>query len=687
MLTSTFSKLPLPLESVGEGTELEQMPPLAADMSIAAEDSWQNRLAALSNDFPLDELDAAAMADLMPELPLLSTSGIAPELATCWGSLITGQSRQCVPGFVPGKGHFKNHFCSSCRSFGLSLPAQRVRAIERVQHESFENCGGRGLWSESAAAGIEHRYRLVNQTQKCTGPRLLIMQNASAPKDILFAQMPARWLSSDGQSIRLIISKGTLTPADTATASTRMAASMAEAAGVISSSGGEPELSPLVGSGPPQFLPNKRSRSSPASESGSAAGSAAESAVGSAGAASSAAADGSLTMASAEGTSAASAAGSETGAYSGKQPIVTAEALAAVHDQLARLVVQSFGQPLEEQEAVGIDDSQRTAFVTLLAPLKVSASLLRRGGAAIEAAAVEERASEQETTAAGPLSIPSHEEVSRLHEKTFGAFEGLRSERELCVASCGIGDAEMPTLIYVLRGDGDGVRSLRSFDLSLNYLTRGCAPHLAAVLEEARLLEKLDLSGMPWGDVGVVRLTKALGRSGMARLRCLRLRRATIGDHGAAAIAKLLAERSELDAGIEELALESNQIGDAGTTSLAGTFLLPVLPVRLRLLSFGNAFGGNAIGDAGAIALAQAIEAARLVTLEKLGLSYNLISDDGASALSAALGKESGAPKLILLAISANRISADAVRQLALVAKVRKFCLLSQPQLSTERYV
>ena len=687
MQSTTRDKIPLPLDVVDGGTELEQMPPLTAggpDLSLAAEDSWQNRLAAFSNDFPLDDLDDAAMADLMPELPMLSSvSGVSPELATCWGSLITGNSNQCIPGFVPGKGHFKNHFCSSCRSFGLALPTQRVRAIERGQHESFENCGGRGLWSESAAAGIEHRYRLVNQTQKCTGPRLLIMQNASAPSDIAFAQMPARWLSQDAQTIRLIISKGTLTPADSATASTRMAASMAEAAGVIGSGGGFPELSPLVATGPQQHcLPNKRSRSSPASESGSAAGSA----VGSAGVSSSAAADGSLTLASAEGTSAASRAGSETGGYSGKQPHVTAEALAAVHDQLARLVVQSFGQPLEEQEAVGIDDSQRTAFVSLLAPLKVSASLLRRSAAAIEAAAAEERASEQEAAAAGPASTPDLEEVSRLHEKTFGAFETLRSEHVLSVASRGIGDAEIPTLIYVLRGDGDGVRSLKSLDLSLNYLTRGCAPLLAAVLEEARLLEKLDLSGTPWGDVGIVRLTKALRRSGVAQLRCLCFRRATIGEQGAAAIAKLLAERSESDRGIEELALESNQIGDAGTSALVGTLLLPALPVSLRLLSFGNAFGGNAIGDAGAIALAQAFSASRLLVLEKLGLSYNLISDDGASALSAALGKEGSAPKLTLLTVSANRISADAVRELAGVAMASKFCLLSQPQLSTEKY-
>ena len=133
-------------------------------------------------------------------------------------------------------------FCGCCRALGVQVPLLRIRALDRVQHEQFENTGGRGLWSKS---GSPLCFRLINQTQKCTGPRLIILQSAATSDHLPWAQMPPRWLLLGGDKIRLIVSKGTLTPAGAAGA----AYSMAAAADVIDSTKLGWSSSPGGGSG------------------------------------------------------------------------------------------------------------------------------------------------------------------------------------------------------------------------------------------------------------------------------------------------------------------------------------------------------------------------------------------------------------------------------------------------------
>ena len=136
---------------------------------------------------------------------------------------------------------------------------------------------------------------------------------------------------------------------------------------------------------------------------------------------------------------------------------------------------------------------------------------------------------------------------------------------------------------------------------------------------------------------------------------------------------------------LEELMLQGNHIADGGVTALCGALLLPaVQPKPLRVLSLGSTTGGNAVGDAGAVALAQAFDALRLPAIEKLGLDYNSISDGGAEALLAALSKEPTSPKLRMFSISANRLSEPMVQALLKLSKARTFILLSRPQLSAE---
>ena len=78
---------------------------------------------------------------------------------------------------------------------------------------------------------------------------------------------------------------------------------------------------------------------------------------------------------------------------------------------------------------------------------------------------------------------------------------------------------------------------------------------------------------------------------------------------------------------MQGLALNSNQIGDAGITALAtavGNGALPALE-QLELTS-------NQIGDVGLSALASACASGALPQLEKLYLYGNRIGDDGISA-------------------------------------------------------
>ena len=56
--------------------------------------------------------------------------GPAPECCSaCWGAPFS--SGACPPRFIPGKLHFKNKFCDSCRTCIL-VPLTYVHALSRV---------------------------------------------------------------------------------------------------------------------------------------------------------------------------------------------------------------------------------------------------------------------------------------------------------------------------------------------------------------------------------------------------------------------------------------------------------------------------------------------------------------------------------------------------------------------------
>ena len=132
------------------------------------------------------------------------------ESSYCWGALMTGSDKNCTPCFVSGKGHFKNKVCRACREL-VHLPASRTRALSEEQKATFESNSNMrsGFWKpapEELGGGL---FRLMNNTQKCTGPWLVLFLEAP-PTGIELGEMPSRWVV-DG-ALPMTVAKGTVVP-------------------------------------------------------------------------------------------------------------------------------------------------------------------------------------------------------------------------------------------------------------------------------------------------------------------------------------------------------------------------------------------------------------------------------------------------------------------------------------------
>jgi Ran GTPase-activating protein (RanGAP) involved in mRNA processing and transport len=142
--------------------------------------------------------------------------------------------------------------------------------------------------------------------------------------------------------------------------------------------------------------------------------------------------------------------------------------------------------------------------------------------------------------------------------------------------------------------------------------------HLATGLVLHGRLRTLDLSDTPCGDAGCAHLAALL--PACTSLRTLSLRGDRIGPAGATALALALAPVTPL-------------VDSAARRPSLPARLLP-LPARQSQLESLD-LCRNAIGDAGARALAKAL--ARGATLRELDLSANWVTARGAVALAAAL--------------------------------------------------
>ncbi|MER6445927.1 gala protein [Streptomyces venezuelae] len=226
--------------------------------------------------------------------------------------------------------------------------------------------------------------------------------------------------------------------------------------------------------------------------------------------------------------------------------------------------------------------------------------------------------------------------------------------RHLLLGTNAIGDAGARTLAEALTGDHglhtlylgcnrigpDGAGSLagalgddttvRALWLKRNPLFEDGARTVAALLRRNTALRTLDLVNTGIGAEGVRLLLDALLE------REQPLERLFLGGNGLGPDAAPLLAALIREAGVRELYVPANHLGDEGAAALASAAALAAHPVRLGL-------GRNGIGAAGARALAaslggiEALDLGRTLSERSLGAPGNHPGDEGAYALAAAL--------------------------------------------------
>ena len=112
--------------------------------------------------------------------------------ASCWGGQLAGDFSRCDALDASGSNpHFKHKLCAACQQNGISVPVDRVCAIEPSEHQMFTNSPGFGVWTERTHTdGSSILFRTVNQTRKCFGHRLVVFHSCP-PQDIAWAPMAA----------------------------------------------------------------------------------------------------------------------------------------------------------------------------------------------------------------------------------------------------------------------------------------------------------------------------------------------------------------------------------------------------------------------------------------------------------------------------------------------------------------
>lgn len=185
-----------------------------------------------------------------------------------------------------------------------------------------------------------------------------------------------------------------------------------------------------------------------------------------------------------------------------------------------------------------------------------------------------------------------------------------------------------PDGVDVLAGRLAGDDTVRALWLKRNPVGDSGVARLASALAANATIRTLDLVNTGVSAAGLSVLADALAA------RPARLERLYLGGNGFGPEAVPVLARLIHEAGIHELYLPANHLGDAGVTALAEA--ASGVPMRLGL-------GGNALTPAGVVSLARRcgawshLDLSRPPSERALGALGNVVGDVGAAALAAAL--------------------------------------------------
>ena len=158
-------------------------------------------------------------------------------------------------------------------------------------------------------------------------------------------------------------------------------------------------------------------------------------------------------------------------------------------------------------------------------------------------------------------------------------------------------------------------------------LAGACAANFLAATGEGEALKSVADRGL--GDAGAAEIAAAFAErfESFRRLRAVGTQHNGIGPAGAEALARAFGSLPRLD----EWAAYSNRVGPAGAVAIARRMRVPGAFTKLRVLDLG----GNGVGDAGCVAIAEAI--VDHPAMEELHLDHNDVGEEGALALAGAM--------------------------------------------------
>lgn len=127
----------------------------------------------------------------------------------CWGAQLQGDASRCKFTRKRDTRHFKSKFCGRCR-WSMAVPATRVRALSDEVAMLLENRRSAGMWTAAPARMGGFLYRVVNNTQGCFNPKLVVFEK-DAPANLPWPAVAPRLCDADGM-VRMCVSKGTTVP-------------------------------------------------------------------------------------------------------------------------------------------------------------------------------------------------------------------------------------------------------------------------------------------------------------------------------------------------------------------------------------------------------------------------------------------------------------------------------------------